>query len=98
MKLFTALLVAWLLLAMPNAARPQTSQPLPRVVELKASDGTPLKASYFAADKAGPGVLLLHQSNRDRKSGRGSSPACGGWLQHPRVGHAWVRRKRRHAW
>ena len=39
-----------------------------RVVDLKASDGTMLKASYFAAAKPGPGVLLLHQSNRDRKS------------------------------
>jgi pimeloyl-ACP methyl ester carboxylesterase len=38
------------------------------VVELKSSDGTPLKATYFAAAKPGPGVLLLHQSNRDRKS------------------------------
>ncbi|HET6179640.1 MAG TPA: alpha/beta fold hydrolase [Candidatus Sulfotelmatobacter sp.] len=41
---------------------------VPRVVELKASDGTPLKATFFAAAKPGPGVLLLHQSNRDRKS------------------------------
>ncbi len=39
-----------------------------RVVELKSSDGTPLKATYLAAAKAGPGVLLIHQSNRDRKS------------------------------
>jgi pimeloyl-ACP methyl ester carboxylesterase len=48
----------------------QESQPscAPRVVDLKASDGTVLKASYFAAAKPGPGVLLLHQSNRDRKS------------------------------
>lgn len=38
------------------------------VVELKASDGTVLKASYFAAAKPGPGVLLLHQSNRTRQS------------------------------
>jgi pimeloyl-ACP methyl ester carboxylesterase len=38
------------------------------VVELKSSDGTSLKATYFAAAKPGPGVLLLHQSNRDRKS------------------------------
>jgi hypothetical protein len=37
-------------------------------VDLKTSDGTQLKASYFAAAKPGPGVLLLHQSNRDRKS------------------------------
>ena len=37
-----------------------------RTVELSASDGTKLKASYFAADKPGPGVLLLHQCNRQR--------------------------------
>src|SRR5262249_5520732 len=40
----------------------------PRVVDLKAPDGTILKGTYFAAAKPGPGVLLLHQSNRDRKS------------------------------
>lgn len=37
------------------------------VVDLRASDGTPLKASFFAS-KPGPGVLLLHQSNRTRQS------------------------------
>jgi dienelactone hydrolase len=37
-------------------------------VDLKSPDGTALKASYFAAGGPGPGVLLLHQSNRDRKS------------------------------
>jgi hypothetical protein len=42
--------------------------PTPRTVHLKAADGTPLKASFFAAAKPGPGVLLLHQVNRDRKS------------------------------
>jgi dienelactone hydrolase len=42
--------------------------PAPRIVDLKAADGTPLKASFFAAAKPGPGVLLLHQINRDRKS------------------------------
>jgi pimeloyl-ACP methyl ester carboxylesterase len=49
-------------------AAAQASQSPPRVVEVKASDGTPLKASYFAAQKPGPAVLLLHQSNRDRGS------------------------------
>jgi pimeloyl-ACP methyl ester carboxylesterase len=39
----------------------------PRVLDLKAADGAALKATYFPA-KPGPGVLLLHQSNRDRKS------------------------------
>jgi dienelactone hydrolase len=38
-----------------------------RVVALSAADGTELKASYFAAAKPGPGVLLLHQCNRQRK-------------------------------
>ncbi len=41
--------------------------PAPRVIDLKAADGTLLKASYFAAAKPGPGVLLLHQCNRQRK-------------------------------
>jgi dienelactone hydrolase len=51
------------------SAPPLGQQPsAPRVVELKASDGTVLKATYFAAAKPGPGVLLFHQSNRDRKS------------------------------
>jgi tetratricopeptide (TPR) repeat protein len=59
--------------AAPAACAPpaqQSSQQLPaaRMVDLKASDGTALKASYFAAAKPGPGVLLLHQSNRTRKS------------------------------
>jgi len=40
--------------------------PAPRGIDLKAADGTLLKASYFAA-KPGPGVLLLHQCNRQRK-------------------------------
>lgn len=38
-----------------------------RVVDLTAADGTKLKATYFDAGKPGPGVLLLHQCNRDRK-------------------------------
>ncbi len=38
-----------------------------RMVDLKAPDGTALKATFFAAAKPGPGVLLLHQCNRQRK-------------------------------
>jgi dienelactone hydrolase len=36
-------------------------------VDLTSSDGTRLKATFFAAAKPGPGVLLLHQCNRQRK-------------------------------
>src|SRR5437588_5544780 len=39
-----------------------------RKVDLKAADGIQLKGTYFAAGRPGPGVLLVHQSNRDRKS------------------------------
>jgi hypothetical protein len=45
----------------------QAQQPPARVVDLKAADGTILKATYFAAAKPGPGVLLFHQSNRTSK-------------------------------
>jgi dienelactone hydrolase len=53
-----------------SASQAKESQPRPagRVVDLRASDGTVLKASYFAAAKPGPGVLLLHQVNRTRDS------------------------------
>lgn len=42
--------------------------PPPRAVELRTPDGTVLKATYFAAAKPGPGVILYHQSNRTRDS------------------------------
>jgi hypothetical protein len=51
-----------------NGAPASSAQPAARVVDLKASDGTILKATYFAAAKPGPGLLLLHQSNRTRKA------------------------------
>lgn len=38
-----------------------------RAADLTADDGTKLKVTYFDAGKPGPGVLLLHQCNRDRK-------------------------------
>jgi tetratricopeptide (TPR) repeat protein len=66
MKLVTVALVGWLLLVLPRIAKAQ--EPQPRIVELKASDGTLLKATLFLAAKPGPGVLLFHQSNRTRTS------------------------------
>jgi dienelactone hydrolase len=53
------------LLVISIACTAQT--PMPRVVDLTAADGTVLKATYFAAAKSGPGVLLLHQCDQDRK-------------------------------
>jgi len=53
-----------LLFVLTCAANPM---PAVRTVSLTAADGTTLKASYFAAAKPGPGVLLLHQCNQQRK-------------------------------
>jgi dienelactone hydrolase len=39
-----------------------------RIVDLIAADGTNLKATYFAATKPGPGVILFHQCNQQRKN------------------------------
>jgi dienelactone hydrolase len=46
------------------AAGPAAAQS--RVVDLAAADGLKLKASLFSASMPGPGVLLLHQCNRQR--------------------------------
>lgn len=43
-------------------------QPAPRVVDLKAADGTPLKATYYAAAAPGPAVMLFHMCNTTQKS------------------------------
>jgi pimeloyl-ACP methyl ester carboxylesterase len=65
MKRHVPLLVVWSLLHCVVAL---AAPPPARVVALTASDGTALKATYFAAGRPGPGVLLFHQSNRDRRS------------------------------
>ncbi len=40
-------------------------------VDLKAADGTMLKATYMSPGKPGPAMLLIHQCNMDRKSWSG---------------------------
>ena len=62
--LFAPALLMPLLLGFTSRA--QDAAP-PRVIDLTARDGTSLKGTYFAAGKPGPGVLLLHQCNRQRK-------------------------------
>lgn len=60
-RLLVAIVYAIALLAMPAFAQPATS-----TVTLKATDGTMLKATYYTPGKPGPGLVLLHQCNRDR--------------------------------
>src|SRR5579864_1122003 len=64
MRFCVATVLGLLLLAAACAAQ---QAPGPRVVDLAATDGTKLKATFFSAGKAGPGVLLLHQCNLQRK-------------------------------
>ncbi|MGB2898280.1 MAG: alpha/beta fold hydrolase [Candidatus Acidiferrum sp.] len=63
-RLIALALFAAFVLCLSARAEESTS---PRVVDLKAPDGTSLKGTYFSAGKPGPGVLLLHQCNRQRK-------------------------------
>jgi dienelactone hydrolase len=56
--------LAFLLFALTSMS---SALPTERIVDLTAADGTKLKATYFAAANPGPGVLLLHQCNRQRK-------------------------------
>src|SRR6185436_9976225 len=57
-------LILLLIFASSAAAAP----PAGRDVDLKASDGTGLRASYFAAARPGPTVLLMHMCITTRAS------------------------------
>ena len=60
-RLLVAIVYALVLIALPAFAQPAAS-----TATLKAPDGTALKATYYAPGKPGPGLVLLHQCNRDR--------------------------------
>jgi dienelactone hydrolase len=64
MSRLCSVVLASVLLALTSNAQ---TKPAERVVNLTASDGSKLKATFFSADKPGPGVLLLHQCNRQRQ-------------------------------
>lgn len=64
MQIRVGMLLVLLTLAVSCSAQ---QAPAPRVVDLAATDGTKLKATFFSAGKPGPGVLLLHQCNLQRK-------------------------------
>lgn len=53
--------------AVANAQAPDQTPP-PSHVTLAAPDGVKLEATYYAATKPGPGILLLHQCNSTRRS------------------------------
>jgi tetratricopeptide (TPR) repeat protein len=65
MKQLPFLIALFIFAVSASGQRPKAAE---RLVDLKSSDGTVLKGSYFPTAKPGPGVLLFHQSNRTRKS------------------------------
>jgi dienelactone hydrolase len=60
--------LATILCAVLFASAAASAQSSKQDVDLTASDGVKLKATYYSAGKPGPGVLLMHQCNRDRKT------------------------------
>jgi len=54
--------------AATGSSNAPSSAPAARLIELRVADGTVLKATFYAGPRPGPGVLLLHQVNRDRRS------------------------------
>lgn len=67
MKRVLMSVVIFLLSCSAGAAR-GFAETTPRDISLKAADGITLKGTYYAATKPGPGIVLLHQCNRDRRS------------------------------
>jgi hypothetical protein len=59
MKLITIAPVEWLLLVTTSAAKAQERQPQPRVVELKASDGTLLKGTFSPLRSPAPACCRI---------------------------------------
>ena len=57
-------MLAVVLVALPSIAQ---ISPSGRIVYLTSADRTKLKGEFFSAANPGPGVLLLHQCNKDRK-------------------------------
>lgn len=47
-------------------------------VDIKAADGTNLKATYFSSGAPGPGMILLHQCNMDRHAWDGLAQDLAG--------------------
>jgi dienelactone hydrolase len=57
------------LILLVAALQPATGEPVTGTpASISAPDGTKLAATYYAGEKPGPGVLLLHQCNKDRSS------------------------------
>jgi len=68
MRKFLALSVLPALMLAFAAAASAQQAPASKDVQLVAPDGVKLKATYYAAAKPGPGLLLLHMCNSTRQA------------------------------
>lgn len=64
-KLLQTVVTSWLALFWIATASGEVDA---RTAEVTAQDGVILKVTYYSPGKPGPGVLLLHQCNHDRKA------------------------------
>ena len=64
----TTIVLQAAVMAMALAPAQSSAQPSAADVTLKSPDGITLKATYYPAAQPGPGLVLLHQCNRDRKA------------------------------
>lgn len=58
--------IAFVTAALLTGALALAAETQKKDVDLKASDGTTLKGTYFSPERPGPAILLLHQCNMDR--------------------------------
>src|SRR5215472_16035141 len=73
MKQITTAAAATLMLSLGLAAQSQKKD-----VDIKAEDGSTLKASYYSPGQPGPAILLLHQCNMDRHAWDGIAKDLAG--------------------
>ena len=57
-----------LALMLSVTAHAQGKPPAPQAVDIKATGGVTLKATYYPAARPGPGIVMLHACNKDRSS------------------------------
>ncbi len=57
-----------LALMLSVSAHAQGKAPAPQVVDIKATGGVTLKATYYPSGRPGPGIVMLHACNKDRSS------------------------------
>jgi dienelactone hydrolase len=67
MEMNARCIAKWMILLGALTMGTASAQTPSKVVDIKAPDGIVLKGTYYAGSAPGPGILMLHQCNADRK-------------------------------